>query len=81
MQILFFSAEYCSNCPSAKKLIKENNLDVVSFDADKNLDEFKNYIVRSVPTILVLDHNGQEIKRLAGKITQAQIDQLKELQE
>lgn len=81
MQILFFSAEYCSNCPSAKKLVKENKLDVVSFDADKNLDEFKNYIVRSVPTILVLDHNGQEIKRLAGKITQAQIDQLKELQE
>lgn len=81
MQILFFSAQWCSSCPAVKKLVKENKLDVVNFDADENSSEFQSYKIRSVPTILVLDHNGQEIKRLAGKISQAQIDQLKELQE
>lgn len=70
MKILFFSASFCSNCPAAKKAIKNLKLDTINFDADEHPEEFKTYGIRSIPSIVLLDNNGQEVKRLTSKVNQ-----------
>lgn len=74
MKILFFSGDWCSNCPSVKRLIKTMKLDTVDFDADKDPNEFKHYAIRGIPTLLFIDNDGKETQRLTGKITQDMIE-------
>lgn len=77
MKILFFSSAWCASCKPVKNMIKEIQLDTVDFDADSDPEEFKNWNVRSIPTLLLLDNEGKETLRLTGGITKDKIQELK----
>jgi thioredoxin-related protein len=42
------------------------NVDIVEFDIDAEMMTAINYGVRSVPTMVLVDENDKEIKRLNG---------------
>jgi thioredoxin-related protein len=46
---------------------------VENVDIDQNLDLAKKHNVRSVPTVVVVDDTGTEIKRAVGMMNEKQI--------
>lgn len=75
-EILKFSAEWCGPCKMLSNLLGGIELDIpiTNIDIDQNMDKAKEYGVRGVPTLVLLD-NGVEIKRLIGMQT---VDAIKE---
>ena len=67
--ILYFSAPWCGPCqqlsPIINQLVSEGiNIKKVNIDYDTNLSQ--KYTVRSIPTLILTDMNGNEIKRMSG---------------
>ncbi|PKL37136.1 hypothetical protein CVV38_00485 [Candidatus Peregrinibacteria bacterium HGW-Peregrinibacteria-1] len=63
---LLFTTNTCPKCPAVKKLIAESSLEYSSID--NTMSEFieltNKYRIQSVPTLLVVDHNQDEISRI-----------------
>lgn len=75
-KLLVFTAKWCGPCKNMKRVLDtfvENPstppVDIVYFDLDDNPAEFDNYGVAAVPTLVLLDQDGTELKRNAGLIT------------
>lgn len=69
MKLLKFSAVWCASCKSIEPKIKqiiESGATVESIDINENQELAKKYSVRSLPTMIVVDENGEEIKRFVG---------------
>jgi thiol-disulfide isomerase/thioredoxin len=71
-KLLFFTASWCSACKAIKPVVEkeatEKGFDVKYVDMDDEegaymADEFN---VRNLPTLIVLDKQGVEIKRAVG---------------
>ena len=77
--ILFFSAPWCSACkqiePKVDILISEGvRVNKVNCDYDAVMTE--RYKIKSIPTLILTDMQGNEIKRMVG--AQSNLQQLKE---
>lgn len=72
IQILKFSAQWCSPCKSLKPIIEkvkqETSVEVISYDADEHESKFTEFNVRAVPTLIFLK-NGLEVGRKTGMMT------------
>jgi thioredoxin 1 len=70
MKLYKFYAEWCAPCKMLSKVIDDAkdkiNVDIVEFDIDAEMMTAINYGVRSVPTMVLVDENDKEIKRLNG---------------
>ena len=68
-QILYFSAAWCGPCkvlgPTIDTLQSEG-LPIQKIDVDTNTEMSTKYSVRSVPSLVLVDGGGNEIKRLVG---------------
>ena len=73
MKLLKFSASWCQPCKALSTTIK--NTEHVLFetmqeiDVDANPDIVKKYSIRGVPTLLLVDELGNEIKQKSGNIS------------
>lgn len=66
-KIIYFTAPWCGPCRTFGPIVESSGLPVqkVNIDEDQNLAA--QYGVRSVPTLLKVDQNGQEIgQRIIG---------------
>lgn len=81
MKLLLFSSSWCVNCKPLKGTVEQLQIDTVDLDADVHTDEFKKYNVRNIPTLLLLNNNGEEIQRLTGVQKTATLEALKERME
>lgn len=69
--ILFFNASWCPSCKSVDKDIKSNlsqipnNLQILSVDYDTNQDLRKKHLVTYQHTFVVVDNNGNQIKKIS----------------
>lgn len=68
MKRIVVSAEWCKNCPVVKANLDATGLEYSTVDADteEGIDTVKQYGIRGLPTVLLLDDNGTEIRRLVG---------------
>ena len=70
MKVYKFYAQWCQPCKALTKVIQDAkdkiNVDIVEFDIDAEMMTAINYGVRSVPTMVLVDENDKEIKRLNG---------------
>lgn len=70
--VLYFTAEWCKPCertrPIAEDLKKDRLIDFIFVDADSELELFKNFGIKSVPTYVLLK-DGVEVKRMTGAKT------------
>jgi thioredoxin-related protein len=71
LTILQFSTTFCSECRTAKAIVKDvvkDYKDITYFevDAESNLDLVRRVDIRSTPTTIFLDSKGFEIARAKG---------------
>jgi thioredoxin-related protein len=71
LTILQFSTTFCSECRTAKSIVKDvvkdsKDITYVEIDAESNLDLVRRVDIRSTPTTIFLDSNGFEIARAKG---------------
>ena len=71
LTILQFSTTFCSECRTAKAIVKNvvkdsKDITYVEVDAESNLDLVRRVDIRSTPTTLFLDSKGFEIARAKG---------------
>lgn len=70
--LLKFSADYCTPCKHLSKTLAEVNLQGISYqeiNIEGNLDLVKQWSIRSIPTLILLDEKGKEIKRHTGSLS------------
>jgi thioredoxin-related protein len=71
LTILQFSTTFCSECRTAKAIVKDvvkeyKDITYVEVDAESNLDLVRRVDIRSTPTTIFLDRKGFEIARAKG---------------
>lgn len=70
--LYFFTASWCSACKAIKPIVEresaEKGFDVkfLDMDSDEGAIEAEKFGVRSLPTLVVVDENGNEVKRAVG---------------
>lgn len=68
MKILKFYAEWCGPCKVVGQNLKNANLPIpiTEVNVEDNDDLVLQYSVRSVPVVILVDGNGNEIRRWVG---------------
>lgn len=70
MKILKFYADWCGPCKTVSNMITNAELETMpvieEIDIDKELELTGQYGVRGVPTMILLDEDGNEVDRYVG---------------
>lgn len=70
--LLVFTASWCGVCRQIKPTIeieapqKGYMIEYIDLDTEQGLVDAEDYKVRSLPTLIVLDEEGAEIRRASG---------------
>lgn len=77
MKALKFEASWCQPCKVMTKIMEDAagqiTVQVDKIDIDENMELAKQYGIRGVPTIVLVDDEGKEIKRQSGVMMEAQL--------
>ena len=63
-KLIYFSAPWCGPCKLLGPTMDKSGLRFQKINIDDDLELGSKYGVRSVPTLLIADSNGNEVKRL-----------------
>jgi thioredoxin 1 len=69
MKYLQFSSTWCGPCQSLSPImeqVKSKGIPVEKIDVDSNPDMSTRFGIRSVPTVILVDNSGNELKRFTG---------------
>lgn len=68
MKVLKFAAEWCGPCNMLSKTLEDykGDVPVEEIDIDANQEVAIRYTIRGVPTLVLLDDAGNEIRRKSG---------------
>ena len=76
-RILYFSTRHCGPCKAFKPLVNESisetGVNVVFVDADASRDLAMKYGISSVPTMIMVDANGNIVRRHSGVMAKPQL--------
>jgi len=75
MKLLKFSANWCNPCKIIDAQMKRvfPLLEIQKVDIDIERELTKQYNIRSIPTVVLLDDQNVEIKRFTGSISDAKL--------
>ena len=75
MKLLKFEASWCAPCKQLSEVMKnvEIPFPVSVIDIDENREAAMSYGIRSVPTLILVDENENQIKRVSGSMNQSQL--------
>jgi thioredoxin 1 len=77
MKALKFEASWCQPCKMLTKIMEDASeqitVPVEKIDIDENMELAKQYGIRGVPTLVLVDDEGREIKRQSGVMMEAQL--------
>lgn len=65
-KLYYFSAPWCGPCKMLGPTMDKSGLSFTKVNVDDDTELAAKYGVRSVPTLLVVDSTGNELKRLVG---------------
>ena len=74
--LLKYEAPWCAGCKVLTNLLKDvdlSGIEVVPINIDVDTASAKAYNVRSIPTLVLLDSAGEEIRRSTGALTKDQL--------
>lgn len=69
MKILKFAAEWCGPCKMLSATIEKyykGDVQIENIDIDESQEVAIRYNIRGVPTLVLLDDNGVELRRKSG---------------
>lgn len=69
MKVLKFAAEWCGPCKMLGKTLEnyyKGDVPIQEIDIDKDQEVAIRYGIRGVPTCVLLDDNGTELRRVSG---------------
>ena len=78
MQVLYFRAPWCGTCKSFKPLVEQTvrELNVkwtdINVDYDPNMSQ--QYQVTSIPTIILVDYQGNVLYRHTGAMSKSRLE-------
>lgn len=71
MKYIYFSAPWCAPCrllgPKMEKVAEQ--VPVEKYNVDENQELARNFSVRSIPIVILVDNNDKEIERILGNNT------------
>lgn len=77
MKLLKFYAEWCGPCKIQSKIIQEAGdkitVPVENLNIDENIFASSQYQIRSVPTMILVDDEGKELKRKVGVMKEQEL--------
>ena len=80
MKLLKFYAEWCQPCKMLSTVINESKADIESLmvtieevDVDNNMELAKKYGIRGVPTLVMVEESGQEVRRKSGYMSNEEL--------
>ena len=79
MKVYKFYAEWCQPCKMLSKVIEDAkdkidpSVELIEFDIDAEMMTAVNYNVRGVPTMVIVDDAGKEIKRQSGYMNEEKL--------
>lgn len=77
MKVLKFYATWCGPCKGLTTTLNgmadKISMPIEEVDIDSNMDVARKYNVRSVPTMVVVDDTGAEVKRVVGMMNETQV--------
>jgi thioredoxin 1 len=77
MKLLKFYAEWCGPCKGLTMVIKgakdKIDIPIEEYDIDNEMFMAQDYKVRSVPTMILVDDKGVEIRRQIGLVTEEKL--------
>lgn len=74
MKVLKFGADWCAACKSLSRTLEGATIPIQELDLDTDSETAINMRIRSVPTLVLVDDSGAEIRRITGTITCAQFE-------
>lgn len=77
MKVLKFYAEWCGPCKGLSMTIKNAGdkvtIPIEEVNIDENLMMSQDFQIRSVPTMVLVDKEEKEIKRVVGALNETQL--------
>ena len=78
MELMKFYADWCAPCKAVSTLLQQEdrlkNIKLIEVDIDEYLSAVTEFRVKSIPTLILFDENGKELRRLSGNITPTNLD-------
>lgn len=82
-KVIKLSASWCFPCKMYAKTFEEvsqneefKDITFEEIDIEENEDAAEKYLVRSVPTTVVLDENGRVIHKAGGNLTKNNLEEI-----
>lgn len=72
MKLLKFSADWCGPCKVLEKTL--GNIEHENIDIELDEELTSKYGIRSIPTLVLVDDEGKEMRRLIGAVTLDEIN-------
>lgn len=68
MKLIKFGASWCMPCKNLESRLNKLDLtiDLLSYDVEEEVDLTEEWNIRNVPTVILVDDNGSEVKRWVG---------------
>lgn len=77
MKVLKFAAGWCQPCKMLSRVIEDAGDKITTVieevDIDQNMELAKKYGIRGVPTMVMVEDDGTEIKRQSGVMMENQL--------
>lgn len=74
-----FGATWCGPCKVLDKTLSQvTGVGIIKYDAEDDSELFDKYDIRTIPTMIFKDENGDIIKKIVGTITLAGINKILE---
>ena len=68
MKLIKFGASWCMPCKNLESRLNklELTIDLFNYDVEEEVDLTEEWKVRNIPTVILVDDNGREVKRWVG---------------
>ena len=78
MKVILYSAQWCSSCQTVKQALNSictEDLEIEVLDVDTlGMQALSKVGIKGIPSLILYDNQGNEIKRKSGSLTKKQLE-------